>query len=269
MTNPSQPQRWWLNLNGQVDGPRSQAYVAVALQNGQLTPMTPACPVGGNQWQPLQIWPEFQPQQQSAAPPVPPPPVPPPPPISAANPFAFDQYPTAGQRPVTATNDRLVTNARLPAMANAMCVYTLVLAPIYWGIGFVSTFSVLNQPHPSDADLTFFLFDLFVEAPVSLAVTVTLFLAGLRLRNLRGSSIRWLKIGLWGNLVWVVVRVLLLVFITAVIGANGGFEDDSSSGDMGSSILLLLCGGAGVIFEIATLVWLSGNAASLPLNRSR
>ena len=55
----SSDQQWWLARNGQADGPYSAEYITDGLQAGTLTVGSQACPVGGQEWKPLEDWPPW------------------------------------------------------------------------------------------------------------------------------------------------------------------------------------------------------------------
>lgn len=54
------PSLWWLVVKGESTGPNSEAFIQASLQTGVATRDQLACPVGGDQWQPLRDWPQFR-----------------------------------------------------------------------------------------------------------------------------------------------------------------------------------------------------------------
>lgn len=122
-TSTATSTRWWLALDGRPDGPRTIAYITAAVQAGQVTLTTPACPEGGCEWKPLAIWPELAAlataQQQS-------------PPS-----FPSTSLLPAAKASAVGNDDRLLTNDLLPPMANLICVYTILIVPLFWIFGFV------------------------------------------------------------------------------------------------------------------------------------
>ena len=73
---PQEP-RWWVSVDGQMEGPYGQAYIIACLNAGQITASALLCLEGATQWQPISAWPQFM----VANPPQPPP--------KAETPFSF------------------------------------------------------------------------------------------------------------------------------------------------------------------------------------
>ena len=51
--------RWWLDVNGQPDGPHTAEAVVTAFRTGRVGSTTRVCPEGGSEWRPLSAWPEW------------------------------------------------------------------------------------------------------------------------------------------------------------------------------------------------------------------
>lgn len=60
--------RWWLDVNGQPDGPHMADAVETAFRTGRVTATTRVCPEGGSEWKPLSAWPEWSALTTSPAP---------------------------------------------------------------------------------------------------------------------------------------------------------------------------------------------------------
>lgn len=244
----TQVRRWWVSLDGKVDGPRSQAYILMGLQSGQLPIGVQVCPEGDTEWKQAVDCPEFVTSSPatSTLPPLPPP---------------------QAHYHNTRTNDRLVTNARLPAMANAICIFTVVLLPLYWVLGSIISVATLEE---SNAGFVEFLYGLLIRGPVSLATTILLVIAGLRLHDLRSSAVRLIKIGFLIDFALVAVSFLVALPIVLFVAANDPAPPAQTTG---AAVLLTViqafAGFAALAFEIAAFIWLSKNTSRLPLDQSR
>lgn len=236
-------QSWWLSIDGRADGPHSEISIVAALQNGRLDGSVHAWPEGGQNWQPLSAWPPFQ----ALAPP----------------PLPFSSLPI--EQRGTSANDRLITNARLPAMANAICIFTIVVLPLYWLLSLGSTF--VTNPSRSDPDAAVFLCNLCLFLPVDLAITGALVVGGLRLRNLRRSGPRLIRISVWCDLAATFVKTVLIVLMSvAMISTDGSNESQASDAETLVSFLTIPVVGAVFVFEIVVLVWLTKHEQKLALS---
>ncbi|MCE9606408.1 MAG: DUF4339 domain-containing protein [Planctomycetia bacterium] len=251
--NPTEPvRRWWLSVDSKVVGPRTETFIVAGLQSGQLSSTTQACPEGGAEWRPLSAWPEWQAHATSGAS------LPSPPPRGP-------ELSAHTLRQAADAHASLVTNAALPPMANAICIFTIVLLPLYWVFWVLST---IVAPGDTDETIGFSMLSLVIGGPIALAITVLLAIGGLRLRALRASGVRLIRLGLIIDFVFIAVSTLLgLVAIFAVIAASGQAQE--STGDGAGMFLNVICGMAGfaaLVFEVVAFVWLSKFASSLPLN---
>ena len=237
--------RWWLSLQGKVDGPRSQVYVMTALQTGQLASSVQACPEGATEWRPLGSWPEFQAYVSS---------------------IPNSPHPSPAYR---ASNDRLLTNPQLPAMANAICGFTIVLLPQYWLVGAMLSVVTLKSVG-SDSDVALFFYALLISGPISLAITILLAIGGMRLRDLRWSGVRLVRVGLIIDLIFTCVNFVLVLVMLMGFLANDQMGDSSSSGVL--TLLILMESVAGIsalVFEAIALYWLFHHTSQLPLDGNR
>ena len=255
--------RWWLAINNQTDGPRTQAYILACLQSGQITSATQACLEGDAEWRPLNSWPELVATATNATT------APPPPPGFAAPPLP----PGLGQPAFASTaNDNLLTNPRLPKMANLICIFTIVLLPLYWAFDVLETMAEKGLTPAgyewSQYEAIDFFFCLLIGGPVTLAITVLLVFGGLRLRDLRASGLRLICIGLWCDLAFLAFYIIIASFL--LFTADTGSSEENANGFV---ILLQLITGflglAALVFEIIALVWLTKHASQLPLDRTR
>lgn len=243
--------RWWLALDGRPDGPRTIAYITAAVQAGQVTLTTPACPEGGCEWKPLSIWPELAAvstaQQQS-------------PPS-----FPSTSLPTAAKAPAVGNDDRLLTNDLLPPMANLICVYTILIVPLFWIFGFVMVFTEDNPFLEGTWFYLAFVLENFVSQVLTLLLTVLLAVGGVRLRALRSSGERCVRLGLWLGFMWIAARCItyLLLFIA---GAMADAFEESSETMSAWNLFAMGLGVAALAWDIVCLIWLTRHRDRLPLN---
>lgn len=253
-TNPTAPaRRWWLSVDSKVVGPRTETFIVAGLQSGQLSSTTQACPEGGAEWRPLASWPEWKGRASAGAsnPPSPPP-------LHATSNVA------SPHRASINAHDSLVTNAALPPMANAICIFTIVLLPLYWVFWVLST---IVAPGDTDETIGFSMLSLMLGGPIALAITVLLAIGGLRLRGLRASGVRLIRLGLIIDFVFIAVSTLVGAVILAAMIMSAQAQE--STGDGGGIFLNVICGMAGfaaLAFEIVAFVWLTKYASSLPLD---
>lgn len=249
MTTHAPPRRWWLVVNSQVDGPRTETYILAGLQSGQIQPTTQACPEGGNEWRPLSAWPEWQGRTSTGTSPPTLPHV------------AHNSYAAAGSLPNA--YDRLVTNPALPPMANAICVFTIVLLPLYWIFGVITT---LVAPGTTEDEIGFSMISLVIGAPIALAITILLAVGGLRLRSLRSSGVRLLKLGLIIDFVFIALSLIFTILIMIAIVMGGEVQESTPNG-AGTFFAAIegVAGIAALAFEIVAFIWLLRFANSLPL----
>ncbi|MBN8625684.1 MAG: hypothetical protein J0M17_09355 [Planctomycetes bacterium] len=250
--------RWWLAIDGRPDGPRSTTYITAALQAGRLTPLIPICPEGGHEWRPLGTWPAFSsaatqvPDRSRAA-------APPPPPVPGlpAAPHAFAAQGGSGF-------DRLLMNPALPPMANLVCIYTILVVPLYWMLAFVTDFLDDNPFLDGSGYYWAYGVNLALHRLVTLALTVLLFISGIQFRDLQASGERLLRLLFSAWLTWGVLQfiVYLMLFFTAgVADAYDPIVTDMTAWDVIGSFLNT----AAFACDVVCLVWLILKRNQLPL----
>jgi len=263
-SQPSPPTvKWWLAVDGETKGPYNQAYAVAMLKSAKIDGTTLACPEGGQQWKPLSDWPAFADAVgQTASPPTT---------AGAAESQVSSATPATPAavyaEPAKGDDDsRLLTNPQLPSMANWICIYSIAISPLLWilanGTCCVSgpTFHEASSLFGIEVILT------VVFLPIDLAATILLVIGGLKLRNLRRSSVLFLKIGLWIHVASGALSILISLLLTAVAVASPDdpFAESTPAGEVLSVLLLPVFLGA-VVFEIVALVWLYRRGNALPL----
>lgn len=247
-------QRWWLAVDGRPDGPFTTGYVSTALQAGRLSAMSLVCPQGDAEWKPLAAWPGLAKLADSVAA-VPPPPLPP-------------SSPPPSPPPFPGSVERLLTNVLLPPMANVICVYAIVVVPLYWMFGFAM---LLREDNPFLAGTGCYLANganVLLNQLVTLALTIVLAVAGIRLRDLRTSGERFVRLSLSVWLAWSVIQILVFFGLMIVGVVHEAVEDSSeavSAGDIFHLFVVLvfwLC-------DIVAVIWLFRRRDRLPLDSHR
>lgn len=249
MSIDSSTSRWWLALDGRPDGPRTTAYVTAALQSGAITLITPICAEGGNLWQPLGAHPEFV--ALSQVPSVGPPPLPPGLAAAASN----------------AANSRLLTNPLLPPMANLICIYAIVIAPLYWIFGnvwalFIGDSSFTEGTGLYTAELVFGIFDTLVM----LGIVVLGAFGGIGLKMLGKEGAHLLLIALSSDLVWSTIYIIGTIALMILGTVQDVMEESTTSaGMMAFSFVFAVAALILFVFKIVATIWLIRCRRSLPL----
>lgn len=237
---------WWLAVDGRVEGPRSTHEVSSALQAGQLSIMSLICRQGDTQWKPLGAWPALATLAGSA---IPPPPLPP---LASAS----------------IRDERLLTNALLPPMANLICIYAIAVVPLYWMFGVAM---LLREDNPFlEGTGGYFAYgaNLFLNLIVTLALTVVLAIGGIRCRDLRASGEWWIRLtlGVWSA--WIILQIFLQITLLIIGGVTETLDDSSadiSLWDVFQVFFALAAWGC----DIVAMVWLFRRCGQLPLDSQR
>lgn len=238
--------QWWLSTEGKAEGPFTESYILAGLKTDTIPPDAHACPVGGQEWKSVAVWPAF---------------------ADAIVPTAFASPPVPPPRSGAGSNDPMLTNPQLPQMANWICVYTILVSPVLW---LLSNMSCVFTGSTFDPDSDLFGFEvvmLGLEAIATLAITVTLFIGGLRLKCLKASGLKLIKIALWADLALIPLAILLFLPLVFVADKRDWAESTTAQDLIGFAVF---CGGLIVFaFEILSLVWLYRNGNALPLTDSK
>lgn len=234
-------QRWWLAKNGKVEGPLSHAQLAEDLKAKRIEFSTYLCPVGLSEWRPLKDWSDLASlvdKSETDAPPEPP----------------VESY----------LIEPLLTNNRLPKLANWICVYAILLSPALWVHSLASTllggstFKASSNLFGVEAVLS------IVYLLISLILTSCLFIGGLKLRSLQksGGTIIMGSVAAY-FIFWVLFCLLALIMISA---ANESELSQSSVAQDLISYFSLIIGLGELLFLITTFLWLRRNSRFLPLD---
>lgn len=237
--------RWWLSTTGKAEGPYTESYIIAGLKTNTIAANAHACPVGAQEWKAVIQWPAF---------------------ADAVVPVATGTPPVPPQGTATAY-DSMLTNPRLPPMANWICVYTLLVSPLLWCIDNLSCCFTGTYLDPESDLFGFEILLLFFEAVATLAVTVVLFLGGLRLKSLKASGPTIIKIGLWTSLGLIPLFIMLYIPLFVTAGENDLVESTTAQDII--SFFALCVGLVVYAFEIFSLIWLYRNAKSLPLTETK
>lgn len=230
---------WWLATADKPDGPFTQDTLLEQLKSGHVTDAALACPVGGNEWKSIAEWPEF----------------------AGATPACHSDI--APNEAVGCLMDSPVTNRQLPPFANWICIYTLVVLPIYW---LVSNLTCLAATPSFREESDFFLVELLgllIDVIVSFGIVVALFFGGLRLRNLRRSGTRLLMIGTWIDLTYSLLKIPVVIAVVLAAGPDALAETTPAADIV--EFFFNIIGLSAFAFEVLVLVWLHRNRQFLPL----
>ncbi len=230
----SNNRKWWLNIGDTVDGPRGEAYIVAAIQSGHISVQTMACIEGETDWCPISSWPEF-----------------------ASNPYVPPPH-------LSSVGEGMLTNDKLPKVANWICIYCLVGSPILLvvseGVSFLEMLMTLATTTPLEVILS------FLSAVCSFAVTVALFVGGMRLRQLRLSGVTLIRLALWASLILGSIFMVLL-FLAGLMAPDE--EGDVPSLVLAGFCLLLPLALAELAFMVGSLIWLTQHTRELPLDPNR
>ena len=148
-------------------------------------------------------------------------------------------------------------------MANWICIYTLLISPCLWCLYTVSQIisgTILGENAPLVSVETL---AMFIEMLVSMSVTVSLFIGGMRLRALHrsGPTIFLLSIV-------VATAAHLLLFLCTIVIITMTDQNTFASKTVAVDLIdyfvfiVALCEG---VFLLTTLFWLRRNERFLPL----
>ncbi|QGQ24638.1 DUF4339 domain-containing protein [Gimesia benthica] len=234
------PSQWWLAKHGVAEGPLSHQEICDALQSNKISLADYAHSSNEKEWKPLTAWSEFDSGTEEAglqSPPAPP----------------VESYPT----------DPLITNPRLPAMANWICIYTLQIAPWLWFLYVISQMTYGTVLDEKDPLMGVEALAMFISMLVSLGVTISLFIGGARLRALSRSGPNIIILSI---VVATAVHLLLSLWGIGIIAMadQSNFASKTVAVELINYFVVIveLCEWA---FLLTTLFWLRRNAHFLPL----
>jgi hypothetical protein len=236
------PQRlWWLAKNGQAEGPLSHQEISDALKSNRICSADYAYSAGERAWKPLSDWNEFESGAEDSALKVPPAP------------------------PVQSYRiEPLFTNERLPSMANGICIYTLLISPCLWCLYVVSQIISGTTLGESAPLVGVEALAMFFEMLASMAVTVSLFIGGMRLRALRRSGPTIIILSIVVATAALILLIFCLIMLMAMSDQNN-FASKTVAVELIDYFVFIiaLCEGA---FMVTTLFWLRRNERFLPLS---
>lgn len=233
--------RWWLAKNGEAEGPLSHQEITDALKLNRISSADYAYSSDEKEWKPLSDWSGFECGPEESAlqsPPVPP----------------VESYPI----------EPLITNPRLPPMANWICIYTLQISPWLWCL-YIASEMICGGLLAENASLAGVeAAAIFINMLASMVVTISLFIGGSRLRALSRSGPNIIILS-----TVVATAVHLMLFFCSVLIISMADENSFDSKNAAVELihyfvfLVSLCEGA---FMLTSLFWLRRNARFLPLS---
>jgi hypothetical protein len=250
--------KWWVAIGDKPEGPHSEAYVALLLGNGSIGPTTLVCRLGEKEWRTVMDVQELVAVAQTQSPGSLPPGLP----TTISVPQRFGGFLSR------------FTNPELPRFANWICVYCIVVVPVFVAVGFLFMIGGLNTGSDLRHDSPLIVYAVFYDVltlivDVSLAVVVVI--GGLLMRNLRQKGTTLIKAGLALSLAWLAIEILAQIQWSALVALGDQAAPVSEEFTAGEGIILLLSLPfllvfvAILVFEVIALVWLFKNEHLLPL----
>ena len=233
--------QWWLAKNGQPQGPFSHHEISDALKSNKISSADYAYSSFSKEWKPFSDWSEFESEMRNSGSEVPPcPPV--------------ESYPI----------EPLITNPRLPPMANWVCIYTLQISPWLWCFYTLSQMTYGTVLDEKDPLMGIEALAIFVSMLASLGVTISLFIGGARLRALSRSGPNIIILSIVAA-----TAVNLLLFLWAIVIVATADQSHFASKTVAAELIDYFVGIVGICewaFMLTTLFWLRRNARFLPLS---
>tara|TARA_R110002167_G_scaffold146607_2_gene338071 strand:+ start:10965 stop:11702 length:738 start_codon:yes stop_codon:yes gene_type:complete len=238
-TIESPQSQWWLAKNGGVEGPLSHQDISDALKSNRIRSADYAYSSDEKEWKPLSAWSEFDSEKSAVqSPPVPP----------------VESYPI----------EPLITNPRLPAMANWICIYTLQISPWLWCLYTISqmTYGTVLAENPPLMGVE--ALAIFVSMLASLGVTISLFIGGVRLRALSRSGPNTIILSIVAA---TAINLLLFLWAMGIVAIVD--QSHFASKTVAAELIDYFVGIVGICewsFMLTSLFWLRRNARFLPLS---
>jgi S1-C subfamily serine protease len=180
------------------------------------------------------------------------------------------QHQSAESKASQSIEKHLLTNPRLPKLANWICVYCLIVSPIWFSLSlFCWDSSDIATGSPMRG--LYVAWDL-LRLLLGAGVTTVLFLGGLRLKQLRPNGRLLALIGLYASIAFRLVKVVGGAFLGFLAMMSDSQPSDTASEDPVALVLLLILlllslasGLAVTAVEIVGVVWLHRIGKSLPV----
>jgi hypothetical protein len=177
--------------------------------------------------------------------------------------------------------DFILLNPRLPRMAQAICVFGLVVGPALWLINTVSCLASYGD-YDTSTPLGWLMSACEVVFAIgSLITMVVIALGAWQFRDLRRVGLTVLKIGFWADIVLFGLAIMVLIAMAFSLAAVAPYADALAAsaatadaapprtstthpGGVVNGIMMVLSLLA-LAWEIVSLVWLTRRADRLPL----
>lgn len=218
MTTADSATEWWLMRGSAAHGPFTPAYIQLSLRSGAIAPEVLACPVGGQQWKPLNAWPEFNSAMSS--------------------------------QPVSSSGG---SKAELPEFAKWIRSYCLFVSPMLFFGGMLGCLNAGSSFVPESPLFGVELIALAIYGIVQLGVAAILILGAIDLPTRSTKAVRMLQLGFALDLLNVVAMLVVTLFLFAL-----AFSEQGHIAEVRDSVFDLLAPVqlAAVAFEAVALVWL-------------
>ncbi len=239
--------RWWLAKNNKPEGPFIEDDVIAWLKNGTVSPSVLACPAGGETWRSLSAWPALEQVAQE---------------VARANPQPPDLIPISPSLNVI----RLLTNPRLPWMANCICIYSIGIIPALTLLSLPWAFS--GEAEASSPAFPLEVFWQVVCLFADIAITAILFSSGLKLKRLQALARRWALCALYaatGTELFLLLGGIFVSLVTAAVSPVVAESNDVGNNDLLLALFILSLAIACFVFQIVAIVWLHRHGDQIPV----
>lgn len=150
-------------------------------------------------------------------------------------------------------------------MANWICIYAIVVAPVLWVVGNMSCIMTGTTFHQDSRFFGVELGLMLVSSVVSLAIVIVWVFGGIQLRAMRRIGPTLIKIGFWAAIGWLVLYMMFL--LPLFILSDEVDMAESTPGGTVVAFLMLCIGVSAFAFEIVAVIWLYRFGDKLPLTR--
>jgi hypothetical protein len=247
---PPNESRWWILIDNRPEGPHGSAYLSACLSSGQIGGDALVCPEGTQEWRPIAAWPQLATGLSGSV-------------SSARN---APPAPPSGIPSRKATDVGVLMNPSLPPMANWICSYCIAISPTLWIIQNMSCCVAGFTFHANSDFLWLEIILQSISTVVSLAVTITLAIGGLKLRDLKRSGIQLVMLAIWAAIAAGAVNLIAWVLLAVIAGMSetNQFAEQNTAADI-ITFILLVVGVCELAFMVVSLVWLYRNKNKLAL----
>jgi hypothetical protein len=244
--------KWWVEQDGNPDGPYTAAYIAAMLTNGRLRPTTSVCRVGSQRWQTIVSCHELVQLIEAQSPGC----IPPSLPASPGLAMKVGRF------------VRRLTNPALPWFVNLICLYCLLVVPAWVFLGLLSTIGGGGSAADLKVDSSLIgcaiAYDV-ISLVVEIVLASILVYGGYLTLCLHRKGVTLIKWAIVLRLCYFVLELFALVLWSAIVAATDQaipVDESISTSEvlvLIVSLIVLLLLLASIAFEVVAFVWLLVN----------